>query len=312
MAARSGWPARAHHHMLSPMGRSDYARIEAAIRYLDAHVTEQPSLADVAAHVGLSEFHFQRLFQRWAGISPKRFLQFATAAQARALLSRQVPLLQAAHEVGLSGPGRLHDLIVNVDAVTPGELRRGGAGLTIRYGLHDSPFGRCLVGVTPRGICALSFEHQGGEEELVQVLRARWPAATLERSDAETKALIDRIFSPERRDGPLAVHLRGTNFQLRVWEALLRIPEGAVSTYTQVAEAVGAPSASRAVGNAVGANTVAFLIPCHRVLRRTGAFGGYRWGVMRKRVMLAWEQVHSESASIFQRNDRWPAFPASS
>lgn len=282
------------------MGRSDYARIEAAIQYLDGHVDSQPSLADVAKHVGLSEFHFQRLFQRWAGLSPKRFLQFATAEHARTLLRGSGSVLDVSMQVGLSSPGRLHDLILNVDAVTPGDVRRGGEGLSVRHGFAQTPFGECLVALTERGVCALSFIAGEDRAAALGELRARWPRARHALDAKGAREVAERLFAGHGgRPGtsPLSLHLRGTNFQIRVWEALLRIPEGAVSTYTEVARAVGMPSAMRAVGNAVGQNPVAFLIPCHRVLRQTGAFGGYRWGVPRKRALLAWEQARHGAAS---------------
>ncbi|MBI4545822.1 MAG: methylated-DNA--[protein]-cysteine S-methyltransferase [Gemmatimonadetes bacterium] len=275
----------------------DYGRIEQAILYLDSHFYEHPGLGEVARSVGLSEYHFQRLFTRWAGISPKRFLQFLTAHYARDLLREPRSLLQVTYHAGLSGPSRLHDLIVSVHAVTPGELKRGGAGLTIRYGTHASPFGECLIAVTERGICALSFLVPGGGDHPAAELRRQWPHAQLEHSTAATGPLLERIFTlaGTGATAALPIVLKGTNFQIRVWEALLRIPPATVASYDDIAAAIGAPRAARAVGAAVGRNRVAFLIPCHRVIRKTGAFGEYHWGAGRKKVMLAWEAARAGS-----------------
>lgn len=272
------------------MRTSDYSRIEKAILDLERDFRHQPRLEDMARAAGLSEYHFQRLFTRWAGISPKRFLQFLTADYAGRLLRESPSVLDAAYGAGLSGPGRLHDLIVNVYAATPAQLRSGGEGLTIRYGTHPSPFGECLVAVTARGICGLSFPSSGGGEA-VDELRRRWPRATLREEPRATEAVAERIFDPSRRRelSPLAVLVRGTNFQIRVWEALVRIPPGCVLSYGDVAAGFGAAGAARAVGSAVARNPVAFLIPCHRVIRKTGAFGDYRWGAVRKKAILAWE-----------------------
>jgi AraC family transcriptional regulator of adaptative response/methylated-DNA-[protein]-cysteine methyltransferase len=267
---------------------SDYGRVERAIRYLDDHFQEQPDLATLARAAGLSPFHFQRLFQRWAGVSPKRFLQFLTVDYARSLLAENASVLDAALEAGLSGPGRLHDLFVVAEAVTPGEAKRLGEGLEIVYGVHDSPFGRCLIGATSRGVCWLGFVLDDGDEGARDALARRWPGARLRRDDAATAALAARVFAGDAGDRP-ALHLRGTNFQLRVWEALLRIPPGSAVAYGDVARAIGAPESARAVGAAVALNPVAYLVPCHRVIRRTGPFHGYAWGRERKQAMLGWE-----------------------
>lgn len=271
----------------------DYVRVAKAIRYLEENFRRQPELAEVAAAVGISEYHFQRLFRRWAGVSPKRFLQFLTADYARELLRHSATVLDAAFEAGLSGPGRLHDLLVSVDAVTPGETRRRGAGLTLRHGVHPTPFGPCLLAASDRGVCALTFVEPGGERGAVEQLAQRWENARLVADSTTTAPLVERIFAGGEGE-PLTLHLRGTNFQIRVWEALLRIPEGAVATYGRVAGEVGEPAAVRAVGTAVGRNPVAFLIPCHRVIRGTGAFGGYAWGLTRKRAMLGWEAARRD------------------
>lgn len=276
---------------------SDYARIERAIRYLAAHFRRQPTLAEVARHAGLSEFHFQRLFTRWAGVSPKRFLQFLTADYARQLLRESQSLMDVAFEAGLSGPGRLHDLLVTVDAVTPGEFKREGEGLTIRYGDHDSPFGPCLIGVTERGMCWLAFVPPDGRRRALEAMRDHWREAAFEKDERETRAMARRVFdrAGDRSGAPLPLFLKGTNFQLKVWEALLRIPAGAVTTYEDVARRIESPRAVRAVGTAVGHNPIAFVIPCHRVIRATGAFGEYRWGSERKKALLAWEQARTET-----------------
>jgi AraC family transcriptional regulator of adaptative response/methylated-DNA-[protein]-cysteine methyltransferase len=251
-------------------------------------------LRDVAATVGLSEFHFQRLFSRWAGISPKQFLRVQTLEFAKDRLAESRNVLEAAWDSGLSGGGRMHDLFVTIDAVTPGEYQSGGAGLEIAAGFHATPFGEALLGVTQRGIVALSFT-AGDREAVLAELRKRWPAATITMSAEETGPLVDQIFAGWEREGgfsalaPLRVLVKGTNFQTKVWQALLRIPAGHLASYEDVARLVRSRDAARAVGAAVAANPVAYLIPCHRVIRTTGALGGYHWGVDRKRAMLAWE-----------------------
>lgn len=274
----------------------DYGRVERAIGYLERNFRSQPGLAEIARHAGLSEHHFHRLFTRWAGISPKRFLQFLTASFARQRLRESGGMLAAALDSGLSGPGRLHDLIVNVYAVTPGELRGRGAGVRIRYGVHAGPFGRFFVAVTPRGICALSFVQGDDVREALDDLRERWGNAERSHDQEGTKALARRIFAPPGPGGgsSLSVIVHGTNFQVKVWEALLRIPPGFLASYEEVAAGVGAPRAMRAVGSALAANPVAFLVPCHRVIRKTGAFGRYGGGTVRKMAMLGWEAALRE------------------
>ncbi len=276
------------------MSSTDYQRIEQAILFLERNFHRQPRLEEVARSIHLSEYHFQRLFRRWAGISPKRFLQFLTVEYAKQRLEVSRPVLSVAWEAGLSGGGRLHDLFVAAEAVTPGEFRRRGEGVRIAHGFHDSPFGRCLLARTERGICALSFVEQGAEAEAVEELRARWSGAELVEDPAETVAAAARIF--QGGAGPLSLHLRGTNFQLRVWEALLHIPAGHLVSYGELAEGLGCPGASRAVGSAVARNPVGWLIPCHRVIRELGVLGGYRWGTARKRAMLGWEAARVEEA----------------
>lgn len=268
----------------------DYLRIEQAILYLENHYKDQPSLEEVAANVGLSEYHFQRLFTRWAGVSPKRFLQFVTKESAKELLDKSENLLDTTHQVGLSSLGRLHDLFIATEAVSPGEYKSRGEGVTIRYGIHLTPFGKCLIGVTERGICHLGFV-EGSEGNAVDNLVNDWKEAKMIEDYRATAALVGPIFDLRynTRIKPLTLHLRGTNFQLKVWEALLQIPAGSVSTYEGIAGRIGQPAATRAVGSAVGHNPIAVLIPCHRVIHKAGDFGKYRYGEVRKKALLARE-----------------------
>ena len=267
----------------------DYLRIEQAIQYLEKNAQRQPELNEIAEAVGLSEYHFQRLFTRWAGISPKRFLQFVTKENAKDLLDQSENLLDTTYQIGLSSLGRLHDLFVTTEAITPGEYKSRGAGLTIRYGLHPTPLGEALVGVTERGICHFGFV-QNGEDEAIDELVSEWKQARMIEDHHATAPLVEPIFDLSRRsDHPLHLHLRGTNFQIKVWEALLRIPPGSVTTYGHIANQLGHPRAMRAVGNAVGHNPVAVLIPCHRVILKLGEFGNYRYGAARKKALLARE-----------------------
>ena len=270
----------------------DYLRIEQAIMYLENHFKDQPNLDEVAANVGLSEYHFQRLFTRWAGVSPKRFLQFVTKESAKDLLDKSENLLDTTHQVGLSSLGRLHDLFVNTEAMSPGEYKSKGEGVTIRYGIHLTPFGKCLIGLTERGICHLGFV-QGSEGEAIDNLVSEWKEAKMIEDYRATAALVGPIFDLRfnTRIKPLTLHLRGTNFQLKVWEALLQIPAGSVSTYEGIASRISNPNAVRAVGTAVGHNPIAVLIPCHRVIRKAGDFGKYRYGALRKKALLAYENV---------------------
>ncbi len=272
----------------------DYLRIEQAILYLENHFKDQPNLNEVAANVGLSEYHFQRLFTRWAGVSPKRFLQFLTKEGAKELLDKSENLLDTTHQVGLSSLGRLHDLFVTTEAVTPGEYKSKGEGVTIRYGIHLTPFGKCLIGLTERGICHLGFV-EGSEGEAIDNLVTDWKEAKMIEDHRSTAALVAPIFDLQfnSRIKPLTLHLRGTNFQLKVWEALLQIPAGAVTTYEGIASRIGKPTATRAVGTAVGHNPIAVLIPCHRVVRKAGEFGKYRYGALRKKALLAREFMNA-------------------
>ncbi len=269
-----------------------YDRIARVIRYLDAHRSEQPGLALLARQAGLSPSHFHRLFSTWAGVTPKDFLQSLTFADAAARLRAGNSVLEAAHASGLSGPGRLHDLCVSLEAASPGELKAGGGGWTIRAGFAGSPFGRCLIAEGPRGVCHLAFTDDQGDAEALSGLATAWPRARLLRDDDHAAGLVARLFASPRGEAagaPLRAFVRGTAFQVRVWRALLQVPPGALVSYRALAAAVGRPAAARAVGTAVGRNAIACLIPCHRVIRETGLIGGYRWGEARKRAMLAWE-----------------------
>lgn len=268
----------------------DYLRIEQAILYLETHYKDQPELGEVAANLGLSEYHFQRLFTRWAGVSPKRFVQFLTKEGAKNLLDQSENLLDTTHQVGLSSLGRLHDLFVTAEAVTPGEYKSRGTGVTIRYGIHPTPFGKALIATTERGICHLSFV-QTSEGDAIDSFVVDWKQAKMIEDHRSTVHLIEPIFDLRysHRGKPLNVHLRGTNFQLKVWEALLQIPAGDVTTYAGIASRIGNPNATRAVGTAVGHNPIAVLIPCHRVIRKVGDFGNYRYGALRKKALLARE-----------------------
>ncbi|HYM42655.1 MAG TPA: bifunctional helix-turn-helix domain-containing protein/methylated-DNA--[protein]-cysteine S-methyltransferase [Steroidobacteraceae bacterium] len=269
----------------------DFRRIARAIRYIERNFREQPRLAAIAASAQLSEFHFNRLFRRWAGVTPRQYLAFVTARAARASLSGTASVLEAAYAVGLSGPGRLHDLMVTLEAVTPGELKARGSGLDIRYGFTATPFGTALLASTGRGLCHLSFHDEGSERAAVAPLAAQWPEAHLTRDDAVASGTAQRIWCarPAADPVPLRLVVKGTNFQLKVWQALLEVAAAHPTTYRKIAQAAGVLGSERAVGNAIGRNPVAWLIPCHNVLRGDGSLGGYAWGEDRKRAMLAWE-----------------------
>lgn len=274
-----------------------YERIARAIHYLAAHRLEQPSLAELGAHVGLSESHLQREFRRWAGVSPKQFLRYLTKEDAKRRL-RDEPVLEAALSCGLSGSGRLHDLLISCEGVTPGEYRTGGAGLRIACGVHPSPFGGCLIAATERGVCKLAFFDTATERAALETeLRDEWRAATIVEDAEATGVIARQVFDP-RASGNLRVLLRGSPFQLRVWEALLSVPEGRLASYGEVAELIGRPSSVRSVASAIARNEIAYLIPCHRVIRSNGDFGQYRWGPDRKRAIIGWEAVRqSERAA---------------
>ncbi|MBF4800371.1 bifunctional transcriptional activator/DNA repair enzyme AdaA [Aeromonas hydrophila] len=274
---------------------SDYARIADAIRFIASQVARQPTLDEIAAHVHLSPFHFQRLFSRWAGVTPKRYLQVLTLERAKALLQESRPLLEVADTLGLSSGSRLYDHFVQLEAVTPGEYKQRGAGLVIDHGVHDTPFGQAFVALTPRGVCNFSFLDDQAPQAPLTTLAQSWPEAELREAPSRTRGVIHTMFdSSKKADRPISLHVSGTNFQISVWRALLQIPPAKVVSYAQVASAVGNPKAARAVGLAVGANPVAFMIPCHRVIQQNGKLGGYHWGETRKQAIHAWEAARYE------------------
>lgn len=277
-----------------PSDISDYRRIERAMAFMSSG---QPTLEQVAAHVHLSPYHFQRMFCRWAGTTPKRFLQALTLERGKRKLEEAGSLLEVSHSIGLSGSSRLHDHFVTLEAVTPGEYRSQGEHLVIHYGLHDTPLGRMFVAATQRGVCRMEFLDFRSAEDAIAELSRDWPRAVVTRSDQATGQVIESLFRPQAdwQRGPVSLHVVGTNFQVAVWQALLRIPSGKLTSYSQIARALGAPKASRAVGNAVGANPVALLIPCHRVIQQSGAMGGYRWGGPKKLMVQTWESLRSET-----------------
>ncbi|MCK4975523.1 MAG: methylated-DNA--[protein]-cysteine S-methyltransferase [Anaerolineales bacterium] len=279
----------------------DYQRIEGAIRYLEASYQHQPSLGEIAASLHMSEYHFQRLFTRWVGISPKRFLQYLTKEHAKELLENSANLLEVAYETGLSGPGRLHDLFITCEGVTPGEFKNRGEGLAIDYGIHATPFGECLLALTDRGICNLIFVQEGDREAALAILKNEWKNATLRDNPSKTSPLVKQVLelSTKGIPSPLSLYLRGTNFQIKVWEALLVIPPGSVVAYDDIAHYIGRPTAARAVSNAVAHNPIPVLIPCHRVIRKEGDFGGYRYGSARKKAMLGWEMARQETTTNY-------------
>ena len=264
-----------------------YEIIEKAIAYLEKSFRRQPELDELARHLSVSPFHLQRIFREWVGISPKRFLQFITIDHARNLLRQSRSLLGTALDSGLSGPGRLHDLFITVDAVTPGEYKEFGQGLQIDYGIHESPFGRCLLAVTGRGICALYFVDDQLLPRRLAELHSAWKNARIEMNQKRTGIMVEQIFSFKPR--PLKVLLKGTNFQLKVWEALLHIPPGRVLAYEDIAGLINNPKAVRAVGTALARNPVSYLIPCHRVICKDGRFGHYGGGELRKKALIGWE-----------------------
>ncbi len=270
---------------------SDYDYVRRAIEYISENWREQPSLETIADAVGMRPLSLQRLFTRWAGLSPKAFVQALTLDHARSLLDDSASVLDATYEVGLSGPGRLHDLFVTHDAMTPGDYKARGAGLVIRWAFHSSPFGMALVMVTDRGLAGLAFADAGGESGALSDMRARWPeAGYVEDADA-TAPYARRIFDREtwRPDQPLKIFMIGSDFEVRVWETLLRLPLGRATTYSDIAAHIGKPSAARAVGAAVGRNPISFVVPCHRVLGKGGSLCGYHWGLTRKRAIIGWE-----------------------
>jgi AraC family transcriptional regulator, regulatory protein of adaptative response / methylated-DNA-[protein]-cysteine methyltransferase len=272
---------------------ANFRRIEKVIAHIDRYHERQPRLEELARVAGLSVFHFSREFRRWAGLSPTRYLRTLSLEAAKRELDERGSVLTAAWAAGLSGGGRLHDLFVQFEAVTPGEYKAGGAGITLRHGFASSPFGRIHAATSDRGLAYLAFVDRGDERAAAE-LRRRWPRAELLRDDAVAARVARQAFS--ERAGRIVLTPMGTNFQVKVWEALVELGARGATSYGELAQAIGSPGASRAVGQAVGANPVAFLIPCHRVLRRDGGLGGYHWGVERKRAMLAWEHATAARA----------------
>jgi len=278
----------------------DYCRIEQALIYLEQNFKKQPELKEIAKSAFLSEYHFQRLFSRWVGISPKRFLKYLTKEYAKKLLETSRSLLDVTYKTGLSSPSRLHDLFITCDALTPGEYKNRGEGVRISYGLHPCIFGECLLAVTDRGICWLAFVQNGDREGAIQSLKTIWGKAVIVEDPSRTQLMIDLIFNwyGDNQSRSIRLFLKGTNFQIKVWEALLRIPLGAVVSYEDIARTIGMPNASRAVGNAVGKNPISFLIPCHRVIKKIGEFGHYGGGKARKKAILGWEAAkYNESTA---------------
>ena len=288
----------------------DYKRVAEAIRYLEEHFREQPGLDEIAASVHLSKYHFQRLFKRWAGVSPTQFMHYLTVDYAKERLAASQSVYDTSLDAGLSSAGRLHDLFVTFEAMTPGEYKRLGEGVPIRYGFHDTPFGRCLVAATPKGICALRFvggpESNGNldasagptESAALEELIQEWPQATFVEDPELTGPIAERLFAPRpgEEQRPFHLLLKGTNFQVQVWQALLAIPPGGMISYQDVAERIGRPTATRAIASAVAKNPVGYLIPCHRVINKSGRYHGYRWGPTRKKAILGWEASQCEAS----------------
>jgi AraC family transcriptional regulator of adaptative response/methylated-DNA-[protein]-cysteine methyltransferase len=283
-------PSAVLQHEITPQG-GDYETVRRVIEKISLDYRDQPSLETLAAEVGETPTGLQKLFTRWAGLSPKGFLQAVTLDHARRLLDDGMPLLEASYEVGMSGPGRLHDLFVTHEAMSPGDYKTRGDGLTIRYGFHISPFGVALIMVTDRGLAGLAFNDAGSERAAFADMSSRWPNATYVEDMSATAPYAARVFDPAhwRSEEPLRVVMIGTDFQVRVWQALLKIPMGKACSYSAIAADIGSPAASRAVGAAVGANPLSFVVPCHRALGKSGALTGYHWGLTRKRAILGWE-----------------------
>ncbi len=278
-------------------GTTDYQRVEQAIRYLDEHYKEQPPLREVARAVDLSEYHFQRLFRRWAGISPKRFVQYLTAQYTSSLLQESTTTLDATYAGGLSSPSRLHELFINVYAMSPAQRKTGGTGMTIKYGIHRCTFGLCVIGITDKGVCWFSFAQDGGTQSAVRELQDEWPNARFMTDERATATTVDRIFRGTDTGARFTLDLKGTNFQIQVWRALLELPVGTVVSYQELARRAGCARSTRAVASAVARNPIAYLIPCHRVIRSTGVIGNYRWGPTRKQAILAWEAARVDDVA---------------
>ncbi|MBU2980402.1 bifunctional helix-turn-helix domain-containing protein/methylated-DNA--[protein]-cysteine S-methyltransferase [Lentibacter algarum] len=277
--------------MQEPEGQYHYQMMRRALEIIDA-AEETLSLEGLAKQMNMSSAHFQRVFSSWVGVSPKRYQQYLQLGQAKEMLTNRMTTLDVSHEIGLSGSGRLHDMFLRWEAMSPGEFARRGEGLTVRFGWFDSPFGEALVMGTAKGICGLAFVAETGPEEAMRDMRSRWPNAVYEQDETALEPWVKAAFA---QDGETALHLIGAPFQIKVWEALLKVPTGHVTTYSEIAGAVGSPKAVRAVGTAVGRNPVSWLIPCHRALRKSGALGGYHWGLPVKRALLAWESAREDS-----------------
>ena len=280
---------------MKPQEQTDYNRIESAIGYIRENFKSQPALEEIAAHVHLSPFHFQKMFTEWAGVSPNKFRQYLSLQYAKSLLKeKQATLFDAAFETGLSGTGRLHDLFMNIEGMTPGEFKNGGENLKINFSFAETPFGNMLVASTAKGICFMTFAEE--KEGALQRLRDYFPNAAIEQMTDLIQQNVLYVFTHDWNDiGEIKLHLKGTDFQLKVWQALLEIPAGGLSTYGRIAEKISNPKASRAVGTAVGSNPVAFIIPCHRVIQSSGTIGGYMWGPARKAAILGWEAARNDS-----------------
>lgn len=299
--ARSGadsYPCPMDQTPQSPQaGSYHYNIVRRAIETIDAAEGMSLSLDELAAQMQMSPTHFQRLFSKWAGVSPKKFQQYLKLNHAKSLIQANFTTLDTAHSTGLSGSSRLHDLFVRWEAMSPGEFARKGDGLTISYGWFDSPFGKALAMGTDRGLCGLAFAEETGEDAAMQDLRARWPKATYQEASEKIRPWADAAL---QGTGQADLHLIGAPFQIKVWEALMHIPSGHVTTYSQIANAVGSPNANRAVGTAVGRNPIGWLIPCHRALRKSGGLGGYHWGLPVKRAMLAYEAARRDAPTQAQ------------
>jgi len=271
----------------------EYTTVEKALIYIENNFKQQPELEDIAQHLNMSPFHLQRTFKEWVGISPKRFLQFLTINHARKLLLESRSVLEATYDSGLSSPGRTHDLFVSLDAVTPGEYKALGKGLLIEYGKHESPFGNCVIATTNRGLCFMGFYSDTFNSRFETDMKSRFPEAHFIENLNSTLPYFDVIFNPTSNDKKITLFVKGTNFQIKVWEALLTIPSGNICSYMDIANRIGNPKANRAVGSAVGSNPISYLIPCHRVIQSMGIFGNYHWGSARKKAMLLWESQNS-------------------
>lgn len=273
----------------------DYIRVEKAIRFIEENFKSQPNLDQIAESIHLSRFHVIRLFKRWAGITPTQFLQFLTLEYTKQKLAESTSIFETSLEAGLSGSSRLHDLFVTFESMTPGEFKKQGAGLKIIYGFHYSPFGKCLLALTERGICRMGFVETGEEPLALEQLRREWPGAIFTENQKLTQPMVEQLFRPTgtRESHPFHLYLKGTNFQINVWKALLTIPEGRMVSYQDIATLIGNPKAFRTVASAVAVNPVGYLIPCHRVIEKSGRIHKYRWGSLRKKALLGWEAART-------------------